>query len=204
VEINSTVFLRRGGKWREVKHLRRGGAVSSYEGMMHMAKAAFSPCWVDAFVRSRIGKAWGFLPSQLGFRTYPSFLRERVLGSRRCFTHLPVRPGATDPRLRCIVGRDATPGEAEVLREFLWAQGRGGLMKRDSWCPSLGAIRRTYSYRARPYTSMLSYVGWARTGRATPRKSPVFFLPQGENTEEEEFGLTLLELWRAAVPLASE
>lgn len=83
VEVNSTAFLKRGSKWVEVRHLRRGGATLSYEGMMHMAAAVSSrPCWVDAFVRSRIGKAWGFLPSQLGHLTYPAFSRERGLLSK--------------------------------------------------------------------------------------------------------------------------
>jgi hypothetical protein len=199
VEVNSTVFLRRGGKWREVNHLRRGGACSTYQGMMHMASAvSSSPCWVDAFVRSRIGRAWGFLPSQLGFTTYPSYLREKGLRVKRVYTELPLPPGRLDSRLRCIRGRDATPGEAELLRDFLWATGREGSMKRDEWSPSLGAIRRTYQYRSSPVWSWLSFVSWSRQGRAPPVKAPVFFLPEECNTEEEESGLILLDLWRQA------
>jgi hypothetical protein len=205
VEVNSTVFLRRGGKWVEVRHLRRGGAPTTYEGMLHMASAASArPCWVDAFVRSRIGRAWGFLPSQLGHRTYPSFLREKGLRFRRTFSELPAPPGSSDSRLRCISGREATAVEAELLRDFLWENGRGGGLKRDVWEPSLGHIRRTYQYRARPCWSSLSWSGWRRRGQASPVKKPVFFLPEGVSTEEEECGLLLLELWRAAVPLAQK
>lgn len=199
VEVNSTVFLRRGGKWREVQHLRRGGACSTYEGMMHMAGAVSSrPCWVDAFVRSRIGRAWGFLPSQLGFRTYPSFLREKGLLVRRTFSELPVQSDHSDSRLRCIVGRDATAAEAEILRDFLWANGREGRLKRDVWTPSLGAIRRTYHYRSKPAWSRLSFVSWSGRGHPSPVKRPVFFLPADSFTEEEESGLMLLDLWRRA------
>jgi hypothetical protein len=201
VELNSTVFLRRGGRWREVRHLRRGGATSSYNGMLHMAKAVgVSPCWVDAFVRSRIGRSWGILPSQVGHRTYPSFLRERVMRIRRIFTELPVRPGTQDTRLRCIVGRDASTVEAEKLRDFLWENGRGGGLKRDEWTPTLGAIRRTYQYRTGRYWSRLSFVAWAGRGYASPVKRRVFFLPEEADTDEESLGLLLLELWHQAVP----
>lgn len=220
VELNSTVFLRRGGKWAEVRHLRRGGACSDYQGMMHMAKAVSSrPCWVDAFVRSRIGRAWGFLPSQLGFKTYPSYLRERGLRVKRTFTNLPVQPGQVDSRLRCIVGRDATPSEAEILRSFLWKEGRGGGLKRDEWAPSLGFIRRTYGYRSQPlkdkeysagiglnrrFGATLSFSSFSFVTRPKEQRK-VFFLPEGENTEEEEVGLMLLDLWRQAIrPLAHE
>jgi len=205
VEVNSTVFLRRGGKWREVKHLRRGGGLSSsYEGVMHMAKAVSSrPCWVDAFVRSRIGRRWGFLPSQLGFRTYPSYLRETVMAIKRHHTRLPTSPNLLDTRLRCVRGRDATPVEAEELQEFLWENGRGGGLKRDVWQPSPGAIRRTYLYRALRYWSRLSFVGWAAQGKA-PVKLPVFFLPEGCDTEEEKCGLFVLDLWRQAFDSLAE
>lgn len=198
-ELNSTVFLRRGGRWSEVRHLRRGGGCSDYEGMMHMASAVSSrPCWVDAFQRSRIGRAWGFLPSQLGHRTYPSFKREQGLGHRRVYTELPVPPGSTDERLRCVSGRDATAVEAECLRNFLWENGRGGGRKRDVFSPSLGKVRRTYQYRSRPCWSRLTFVAWSGRGQASPVKRPVFFLPADANTEEEECGLLLLDLWHQA------
>jgi len=206
VEVNSTVFLRRGGKWREVRHLRRGGATSTYQGMMHMAKAVSSrPCWVDAFVRSRIGRSWGILPSQVGHRTYPSFLRERVMRHRRIYTELPVQPGTPDVRLRCIHGRDASAAEAEALRGFLWENGRGGGLKRDVWTPTQGAIRRTYQYRDERSWSSLSFVAWAGHGQGPRVKDRVFFLPEEADTDEEKVGLLMLEIWNQSVfPLAQE
>lgn len=199
VEVNSTVFLRRGGKWREVRHLRRGGAPSTYEGMRHMAFAVSArPCWVDAFVRSRIGRRWGFLPSQLGLKTYPSYKREQGLLLRRVYTDLPCPPDSLDSRLVCHRGRMATAAEAEALRDFLWENGRGGALKRDEWSPSPGAIRRTFAYRTIPVWRRTSFVDWSGRGYASPEKRPVFFLPEGVNTEEEECGLLLLELWRQA------
>jgi len=45
-EVNSTVFLRSKGRWREVRHLRRGSALSDYRGMVHLA-AACCRCRVD-------------------------------------------------------------------------------------------------------------------------------------------------------------
>lgn len=200
VEVNSTVFLRRGGKWREVEHLRRGGAPSTYCGMMHMASAVSSrPCWADAFVRSRIGRRWGFLPSQiLPLRTYPAFLRERVMLINRHFTPLPEAPNTVDTRLRCIRGRNASPVEAEALRVFLWENGREGGLKRDVWSPTPGFIRRTYQYRTRRCWSWLSFAGWAFRGRAPRVKERVYFLPEEADTDEEACGLMLLDLWRQA------
>jgi hypothetical protein len=111
-ELNSTVFLKSGGKWREVRHLRRGGAVADFPGMMHMAKAvSVSPGFVDAFQRCRIGRRWGFLPSQLGHTTYPAYLRERGLRVRRAWTPLPEPSDDVvfPEELIRITGRDPTP-----------------------------------------------------------------------------------------------
>jgi hypothetical protein len=202
VELNSTVFLRRGGRWREVRHLRRGGALSDFAGMLHMAEAVkLSRRWEDAFWRSRIGKRWGFLPSQLGHRSYASWLRERQLARTRTFTPLPgVSELQDESGLRRIVGRDPTPVESEALRSFLWEGGRRGGLKRDVYNPSHGCIRRTYGYRARPCRSFLSFVGWGSRCHASNSKRPAFFLlPEEWNTEEEEIGYRELDLWRQAV-----
>lgn len=212
VEVNSTVFLRRGGKWREVRHLRRGGATASFRGMMHLVAATkFSPCWQDALVRSRIGRRWGFLPSQIGCWTYPSWLRQRVM-TRPCVarrgrlhTELPSSDFRQDESgLRRIQGRDPTPLESEALRAFLWEGGRRGRMKRDEYDPSPGYIRRTYRYRARPYTSSVSFVYW-RTGRTDGSASARFFLvPDEFEAEEESVGLFLLDRWRLAFDSLAE
>jgi len=173
--------------------------VSTYEGMMHMAKAVSSrPCWEAAFTRSRIGRRWGFLPSQLGHRAYPSLQRERALRQTRVYTELPAPPNATDERLRRIVGRDATAVEAELLRDFIWENGRGKVLKRDVWKPTPGYIRRTYQYRKFPYWSRLSKSALLGRGHASPVKKPEYYLPADAYTEEEESGLMMLELWRKA------
>lgn len=198
VELNSTVFLRRGRRWLEVRHLRRGGMHSSYSGMLHMAQAVRGkPAWEDAFSRSRIGRRWGFLPSQLGHSSYASWLRERQLARSRWFTELPSRAGAQDEQgLVRIRGRDPTPVEAEALRSFLWEHGRRGGLKRDVWEPSPGHIRRTYLYAAQPRRSYLSFVGWSKKGVFAPGKKTGFFLlPEEFETDEEREGLRLLDLW---------
>lgn len=196
VEVNSTAFLRRRGKWRRVRHLRRGGAPATYQGMQHMAKAVLErPCWTDAFQRCRIGRRWGFLPSQLGHWTYAAFLRERQMMARRHATELPEPPQLEVPSsLRRINGRDATPEEAEALRDFMWTSGRWGGCKRDEWSPSCGAIRRSYRYRSRPAWSKFTFVGWKAGSR---RPAPAFVLvPDSYESEEERLGLFKLDLIR--------
>jgi len=207
VEVNSTVFLRSGSKWRLVKHLRRGGALTDYKGMIHMATACdIAPCWQDAFWRSRIGRRWGFLPSQLGHRTYAAWLREQQLLRRRHYTDLPACPAHRDEEgLRRIqIGRDPTPVEVEALRSFLWENGRKGGLKRDEWNPSCGFIRRTYSYRARPCKYPLSFVGWRYRCTRTAVTGRWFLLPEESPTDEEECGVLLLELWRQAIASLAE
>jgi len=202
VEVNSTCFLRSKGRWREVRHLRRGGALTNYAGMLHMASAVRSvPRWTDSFARARIGRRWGFLPSQLGHLTYASWAREKQMIRRRSFTPLPELPSLAIPSsLRRIYGRDATPLEAEALRSYMWANGRWGGLKRDEWNPSCGFIRRTYQYRSRPARSYASFVGWRMGHLGQCGKSPDFFvLPEDVETEEESLGLYLLDLWRLAV-----
>jgi len=203
VELNSTVFLASRGKWREVRHARRLGAGTDYAGMMHIAKAcSISPAWQDAYSRTRIGRRWGFLPSQLGMFSYASYKRERQMRVRRAYTDLPTPPSLVEvpASLVRVVGRDATTLEAEALRDFFWGQGRMGGCKRDVYSPSCGKIRRTYCYRARPCRSFLSYVG-LRVSKlcALGRKAPVFFLLPGEfETEEEGVAFMKLDLWRQA------
>jgi hypothetical protein len=208
VEVNSTVFLRMKGRWREVRHLRRGGALVDYAGMMHMAKATASDaCWTDAFARCRIGRRWGFLPSQLGHFTYASYKRERQMLRRRTYSTLPLAPNEKcGASLRRITGRDPTPEERESHRAVMWASGREGGSKRDVWNPSCGFIRRTYSYRSKPAWSLPSFVGWQPPkSEIFARKSPSFFFVADDfETEEERLGLFLLDLWRQALDSLAE
>lgn len=204
-EVNSTAFLRQGSRWREVRHLRRGGAPTDFPGMLHMAEAVVKSghLWVDAYQRARIGRRWGFLPSQIGHLTYASHLREKQMRRRRYFTDLPTQGPLDlgDAPLRRITGRDPTAIEVEALRSFEWTHGRLGGLKRDVFSPSCGKVRRSYGYRARPCWSSLSYVGVRQRRLCAPsRKAPRFFLiPDWFETEEEMEGIRLLDLWRQAV-----
>jgi hypothetical protein len=202
VEVNSTAFLRSRGRWREVRHLRRGGALSDFQGMLHMAEAVLKSGtpWVDAYQRARIGRRWGFLPSQIGHWSYAAHLRERQMLRRRVPTALPESCLLQDlTSLRKITGRDPTPVEAEALRSFFWENGRRGGLKRDVWNPSCGFIRRTYRYVARPPTSFVSFVVKKQMNRleARRRKVPGFFLlPEEFETDEERRALDALVCWR--------
>jgi hypothetical protein len=202
VEVNSTAFLRSRGGWREVRHLRRGGALSDFQGMLHMAEAVLKSGtpWVDAYQRARIGRRWGFLPSQVGHWSYAAHKRERQMLRRRIPTALPESRCQQDlTSLRKITGRDPTPVEAEAFRSFAWENGRRGGLKRDVWNPSCGFIRRTYRYVARPPTSFVSFVVKKQMNRleARRRKLPGFFLlPEEFETDEERRALDALVCWR--------
>lgn len=203
-EVNSTVFLRRSGRWRVVRHLRRGGALSTkFSGMLHMAEAVRgSPSWESAFVRARLGRRWGFLPSQLGHSSYASYKRERHLLRRRYYTPLPSSDSSQDMTgLRKLYGKP-TDLEAESMRKLIWSEGRRGGCKRDVFEPSCGQIRRSYGYRARPCWRNLSFVSPDSRARrlCVQNKSPDFFLvPDEFETVEEERGMIVLDLWRQAV-----
>nr|WAK77910.1 MAG: hypothetical protein [Botourmiaviridae sp.] len=201
VEVNSTAFLRSRGRWREVRHLRRGGALTDYSGMLHMAAAvsASGPQWVDAYQRSRIGRRWGFLPSQLGHSTYAAYLRERQMLRTRVPTRLPDLEQIEIPAsLRKVTGRDPSVREAEILRDFLWQTGRLGGLKRDVFSPSCGKIRRTYRYVAQPPRSFLSFAVKREMVRRDRRRPATgfFLLPEEADTEEELRAYHSLAAWR--------
>jgi len=67
-ELNSTVFLRDGKGWKEVRNLRRGGGLSDFHGFRHMASACVNagPAWVTAFIKAGFGKRWGLGAAALG------------------------------------------------------------------------------------------------------------------------------------------
>nr|WPR16788.1 MAG: RNA-dependent RNA polymerase [Lwood associated botourmia-like virus] len=201
VEINSTAFLKQGSRWREVRHLRRGGAPADFPGMMHMAKAVcVHPGFVDAWQHARIGRRWGFLPSQLNHFGYPAYKRERGLRVRRAWSALPEAADSSSfpEELVRITGRDPTPVEAEALRVAFWLHGRMGGLKRDVFSPSCGKVRRTYIYRAQPCRSHLSFVGRGGPKSCFLRvKKPDWFLvPASFQSEEETRGLVALDQFR--------
>jgi len=205
VEVNSTVFLRRSGRWREVRHLRRGGGISSdFSHVLHMASAVrqAGDAWVDAFVRSRIGWKWRILPSQLGFDTYPSFLREKgmIRRSARVYTDLPALSAKQDESLlRRIYGRDPRPEESEALRAHFWDHGRLGGLKRDTLAPSRWQVYRSYAHTLVPPRIFCTFVGYGKARRLVRKRSKPagwFLVPDQFLTDEENSGLFCLGLFR--------
>jgi len=149
-EINSTAFLKTRRGWREVRHLRRGSFLADYPGMLHASAAVrVRTVWTDAFIRSRIGKKWGFLPSQLRLceRSYPGFCRTRDMALRN-HTDLPIPENVNVPGLSALKGREADPDERLATTAHLFKYGRGEGRKRDVFSPSVGELRRGYSYMA--------------------------------------------------------
>nr|WAK77925.1 MAG: hypothetical protein [Botourmiaviridae sp.] len=198
-EVNSTAFLKEGGRWRLVRHLRRGGALTDFEGMLHMANAVLDagPEWVDAYQRARIGRRWGFLPSQIGHKTYAAYKRERQMARCREYTPLPSRKDEDEAFLRRLVGEPSVR-EKMLLQEYIWLEGRPGGMKRSVYSPSCGCIRRSYRYGARPPISYLSFHVWKQYDRHLSRekKTEVYFLPWDVNSDEELRALYCLAKWR--------
>ncbi|QKI79860.1 RNA-dependent RNA polymerase [Erysiphe necator associated ourmia-like virus 30] len=202
-EINSTGFLKgRGGKWREIRHLRRGGFLTDYPGMQHAAKAvAGSVKWTDAFIRSRIGKKWGFLPSQLRLapKSYVAFERERSMWNRN-FTCLPSPP-KEDSTLLLAVRRRLDPDEQLALFLHQWAEGREGGRKRDVYRPSVGCVRRTYSYRAVKPWSRLTYLSKLAALKvpASKGEEELRFLPVDYVSIREDLVLRELAVYGSSV-----
>lgn len=164
--------------------------------MRHMATAVRGNPYEAAFQRARIGRHWGFLPSQLGHRSYPAYLREQGM-CKRGFTPLPERSVDPDARLRAVRG-EPSEVEKEALRSFLWRYGRITGGKRDTYNPRHGEVRRTYAYKTRPCKYRLSFVSWS--GRSSPRtrsRNQVYFLPEGFVPEEEQRGLDELATFGA-------
>jgi hypothetical protein len=180
-EINSTAFVRGGGgKWREIRHLRRGGFLSDYAGMLHASKAvAGSVKWTDAFVRSRIGKKWGFLPSQLGLnpRSFVAFAREQSMWNRH-FTCLPAAPNVLSTSLQAV-RRRLDPDEQVSMYLYTWNFGREGGKKRDVYNPTVGCVRRTYAYRAVKPRYRLTYLSKLAALKVSARRQEeeLHFLP---------------------------
>ncbi|QKI79939.1 RNA-dependent RNA polymerase [Erysiphe necator associated ourmia-like virus 110] len=202
-EINSTGFLRgRGGKWREIRNLRRGGFQTDYAGMQHAAKAVSgSVAWTDAFIRSRIGKKWGFLPSQLRLhpKSYVAFERSRSMWNRN-YTCLPEAPNVPSTLL-LGVRRRLDPDEQVALFLHQWATGREGGKKRDVFNPSVGSVRRTYAYRAVKPWSRLTFLGKLAALKVEParREEELRFLPVDYVSMREDVVLKELAAYGSSV-----
>jgi len=125
-EINSTCFLRETrGRWREVKHLRRGGGTRDLQGHVHQAAVcrAAGTVWERAFSLAKAKSRWVLRPSQLGFdlRVLETFKYERRL-KRRGYVDLPRSTGLDDGRY--VLSKDATSLEKLEVSLDLWINGR--------------------------------------------------------------------------------
>jgi len=179
-EINSTCFLREArGRWREVKHLRRGGGSRDLRGHIHQAAVcrAAGPLWERAFVLSKARSRWTLLPSSLGFDlgVLESFKYERRL-KRRGYAVLPRSTGLDDGRYKLSL--DATPLERLEVSLDLWVGGRSFQTERDvvSW----NAFKRSIQ---RPSTAFLRArsKGWSGGELSFVARPPVPApLPRGE------------------------
>jgi len=170
-EVNSTCFLREGRRWVLVDHLRRGSVLPSFAGLLHAARACSgSSAWSTAFVKARLGRKWGCLPSQLGLNrsSHAAWRRETSMRKTRLFTELPgLGRVPLNPGVEWCSG-SPDPDETEALAAFFFAHGRDGGDQRE-YLPSIGEIRRSYRYRKVPLWRPLSYRGWA-VDRPTPAR----------------------------------
>jgi len=186
VEINSTAFLKEGNRWREVRHVRRGTVLPGYAGILHAAKAySISPSWSTAFVKARLGRKWGLMPSQLGLdrRSHAAWRRETTMRKTRFFTELPIRGVETDPNIEIRRGETPDPDETAALVAHIFSHGRY-VGDRERYDPAIGVIRRSYRYRRIPLRSPLSFRGW-RVQREQPVVSSSPFLKDYEGQRYE-------------------
>ncbi|QKI79890.1 RNA-dependent RNA polymerase [Erysiphe necator associated ourmia-like virus 60] len=186
VEVNSTAFLKEKERWREVRHVRRGTVLPGYAGILHAAKAySISPSWSTAFVKARLGRKWGLMPSQLGLdkRSHAAWRRETTMRKTRFFTELPIRKVETDPDIEIRRGETPDPDETAALVAHIFSHGRF-VGDRERYDPAIGVIRRSYRYRRIPLRSPLSYRGW-RVQREQPVVSSSPFLKDYEGQRYE-------------------
>jgi hypothetical protein len=203
VEVNSTVFLKKGVKFREVRNLRRGGFdPSTYHGMLHAADSCLKAGtkWVDGFVRSRIGKGWGFLPSQLGLtqtRSFPAWRYDRQMRDslRRFVTPLPELASPVSDLLEVRRGKPS-PDEVAALVSHQWQYGREKKKREEVFSPRKGEVFKTYGF-ARGHINMLAKRrGFSFLGKqsfpqhiaslTSREKVNVYFVPKGYTSISEE------------------
>jgi len=201
VEVNSTCFLKEGRRWKLVDHLRRGSVLPTFSGILHAAKACSgSPAWSTAFVKARVGRKWGFLPSQLGLhrKSHAAWRRETTMKKTRLFTELPgLEPVVTNPLVTWESGLP-DPDEREALIAFYFGSGRDGGDQR-CYDPTVGAVRRTYRYRMLPLRGSISYHAWG-VNRAT-RVRDSYLVPEAYESQRYLGRLVALSVFRRAVGL---
>jgi len=200
VEINSTVFLGTKGKWRQVHHLRRGGATADYAGMLHLAAACRDRNeWTDAFLRARIGRRWGFLPSQLGLHPESYVAYSVGYAMRRYHTDLPDLSGDV-PDIG-LEYRRGVPAEDEIgaLSGLLWEKGRPVAEKRAE-PPSQGKLRRSYQYISSKVRRNKNYLFHIASSRVLARKDRegVYAVPADYTPYEEQRRVREIDLFTIA------
>nr|UVB78517.1 RdRp [Beticola ourmia-like virus 2] len=171
-EINSTCFLRDSrGKWKEVKHLRRGGGSRDLQGHIHQAAVcrAAGPLWERAFVLSKLRSRWVLRPSDLGFDlgVLETFKYERRL-HRLGYAVLPRATGLDDSRYRLSLS--STSVERLEVSLDLWVGGRSFQTARDPL--SYNAFKRLIVKPSRAYLRARS-LGWRGAELTFGVRSPV-------------------------------
>lgn len=129
VELNSTVFLLCGRKWREVKSLRRGASYPCVSGAIHLSAVCqqAGKRWVDALARSKLLKSWD--PKELGLdptatpSTWHWYQKRKRLGGRVIVREDP-------PSVRFDLStEEPTSGDIYAFRKDLFEGGRGGIKR---------------------------------------------------------------------------
>jgi len=200
VELNSTVFLRSGGGWKQVRNLRRGGGVSDFAGLYHMAQACVKagPSWVSAFVRSKMGKRWNLSARDLGLPmnhllVYHYDRRQRGGGSR---VNRP-EPVVTD-RYRIV---SSEPGfAAKVAFSYdLFDNGRESPVVKEFNPPRSHVLKTCLSARPLRFTASGRRFGdWISFNpKETRRNSPRVWMKLSEWGDDEE----RVEPWSVETPL---
>jgi len=153
-ELNSTLFIRGCRGWSEVHHLRRGAEVSDFKGVLHLATACrkAGPLWVDAFIRSRIGRKWRFLPSQLGLPLWQHSCWSRQTRMNRSHSDLPEPAVLEDSRF--VLQRDEPdPVQKYAFHKALFEGGRK-VGDGSVWSPSLSKVLRSYPKPVKRWKSL--------------------------------------------------
>lgn len=138
------------------------------------------------------------LPSQLGltFRSRVAWRREHKMRVKRCYTALPSQEDVRPHDLLMKVDGVPDPDEREALLDFFWQHGRDGGCKRDAYEPSIGQVRRSYSYRRIPRWSALTFVGRLRTPSAAVGSGDKYLVPAEYESQREQGRMLALEVFR--------
>jgi hypothetical protein len=190
-ELNSTTFLRVGQRWKEVRHLRRGGFDSRYlSGHVHAAAvcSAAGPAWVTAYFRSRTGYRWRLLPSELGFSLTNRAAWDREMLLQRTHHARIPRPELPAHRYRFVDRSEITEDEQIAFRIDLFEGGRetqrkhrgvldNFLVLKRSWTPHVMRPRGT-TFSGRRFRDKLTFnLRVIRGEEAASKKRELAFVP---------------------------